>query len=75
MALTGPKGNEYRMFPNFDCTTAGGDHKPVQPAFPNDPRATAGCFEADHYVLNGKLQGRFPHVEAADFSAPSSAQK
>jgi virulence factor Mce-like protein len=48
----------YNILSNWDCKTAGGDHK----AAPKDP----GCFVQAPFDFQGK-QERFPHVLASDF--------
>jgi virulence factor Mce-like protein len=48
----------YNILSNWDCKTAGGDHK----AAPKDP----GCFVQPPFDFQGK-QERFPHVLESDF--------
>ena len=31
---------------------------------------TPGCWKADGVEFQGRLQGDFPHIEAADYSKP-----
>jgi phospholipid/cholesterol/gamma-HCH transport system substrate-binding protein len=60
-----PQGRppQYLMFPNWDCKPSGGEVKPSA-----GPPARPGCVLNPNFTFQGKLQGRFPHVEAADYS-------
>jgi hypothetical protein len=53
----GPEGAKYLIFPNYDCLPTGG--KAVEPEGDG-----IGCFVGSNLEFQGKLQGRFPHVEA-----------
>ena len=52
--------NGYEILPNWDCKSAGGDHKAAQ----NDP----GCFVQGPFNFQGK-QERFPHVLASNLKS------
>src|SRR4051812_14803311 len=47
--------------PSFDCNNTGGEHPPTS----SEP----GCQVDKHMNFQGRLQPRFPHVEADDYSA------
>jgi phospholipid/cholesterol/gamma-HCH transport system substrate-binding protein len=51
--------------PSFDCNNTGGEHPPTS----SEP----GCQVDPHMQFQGRLQPRFPHVEADSYSAPASA--
>jgi virulence factor Mce-like protein len=60
--------NKYKITPQFDCRNSG-----VKPA-PN-PQREPGCvvqneneFDSHKFTVNGKVQGKFPHLEAADYT-------
>jgi phospholipid/cholesterol/gamma-HCH transport system substrate-binding protein len=55
-----PKGGEFLLPPSTDCDNAGGEQHPHG----IDP----GCHEAEPMHFGGRVQGRFPHVEAQDYS-------
>ncbi|HET8755485.1 MAG TPA: MlaD family protein [Solirubrobacteraceae bacterium] len=57
--LFGPAATKYLIQPSTDCSNTGGEHAPSQ----GDP----GCWKADPMRFQGRLQGDFPHVEAADY--------
>ena len=59
LALADKKGADFKIFPNFDCKPSGGERPPQG----NSP----GCFLAGKLQFGGRLQGRFPRVEAADY--------
>jgi hypothetical protein len=50
---------QYLMSPSSDCRNAGGE----TPASDGTP----GCWKADGQKFQGRIQGDFPHVEAADY--------
>ena len=58
--LFGPEAMTYLMSPSSDCSNAGGETKPSD--------GTPGCWTAPPQEFGGRLQGEFPHVEAADYS-------
>jgi virulence factor Mce-like protein len=58
-ALFAP-GNDALVTPSFDCRNTGGDHPPTA----DEP----GCKTAQPITLQGRLQGSFPHPEAADYT-------
>jgi hypothetical protein len=47
------------IFPNYDCKPSGGEVAPSE--------GNPGCRVAGNQTVGGKLQGTFPHVEAADY--------
>jgi virulence factor Mce-like protein len=62
---------KYKITPLFDCRNSG-----VKPA-PN-PEGQPGCvvqnenqFDSRKFTVNERVQGTFPHVEAADYSKSS----
>ena len=62
---------KYKITPQFDCRNSG-----VKPA-PN-PQGEPGCvvqgeneYDSHKFTINGKVQGKFPHLEAADYSKGS----
>jgi phospholipid/cholesterol/gamma-HCH transport system substrate-binding protein len=59
--LFGPQAMTYLLSPSTDCANAGGEHPPQH----GDP----GCWKHAPMQFQGRLQGDFPHVEAADYSA------
>jgi len=58
--LFGPEAMTYLMSPSSDCSNAGGETKPSD--------GTPGCWTAEPDEFGGRIQGDFPHVEAADYS-------
>ena len=68
VAIT-PKAGEYGIFPNWDCDNTGVGEVHSDDAKPGEDGGTVGCFVADHLTFQGKLQDRFPHVAANDYSA------
>jgi phospholipid/cholesterol/gamma-HCH transport system substrate-binding protein len=60
-----PKLADFGIFPNYDCVPSGGEVKTNQ----DSGGSTEGCYVADHLTLQNKLQGRFPQLAAADYSA------
>jgi virulence factor Mce-like protein len=59
--LFGPQANTYLMQPSTDCSNTGGEHAPSQ--------GNPGCYKADPLRFQGRLQGDFPHIQAADYAA------
>jgi phospholipid/cholesterol/gamma-HCH transport system substrate-binding protein len=57
--LFGPKGGEFMVPPSSDCDNAGGERRPQGNEL--------GCHEPHPLEFGGRLQGRFPHVDAADY--------
>ena len=55
-----PRAAEFLIEPSWDCRNAGGETKPSEDV--------KGCWVPARQTFQGKLQGRFPHVEAADYS-------
>ena len=55
-----PRAAEFLIEPSWDCNHVGGEVKP--------DAETKGCWVPANQTFQGKLQGRFPHVEAADYS-------
>ena len=58
--LFGPEANRFLISPSSDCRNAGGETDPSD--------GTPGCWKAPGIEFGGRLQGDFPHVEAADYS-------
>ena len=63
----GPPQSDYFIFPNYDCKASGGETKPQGPS-PTSPNGAPGCLVSKHFSFQGRVQGQFPHVEAADYS-------
>ena len=64
-----PPSSDFFMFPNYDCRNAGGERPPEDAAPPAKPSGTPACHtRGQQHMFQGKLQGRFPHVEASDYS-------
>jgi phospholipid/cholesterol/gamma-HCH transport system substrate-binding protein len=61
--LFGPPAMDYLISPSSDCRNAGGETKPSD--------GTPGCWKHEGLQFQGRLQGDFPHVEAADYSKPN----
>ena len=61
-----PKAAEFGIFPNYDCEpTSAGEVKQDN----DSRRATrSAATSPDQLTFQGKLQARFPHPEAADYS-------
>jgi phospholipid/cholesterol/gamma-HCH transport system substrate-binding protein len=62
LALTGPELAASKIIGSFDCVNAGGEKKagegtPAQPA----------CREQKPLAFQGRLQPRFPHVDASEY--------
>jgi phospholipid/cholesterol/gamma-HCH transport system substrate-binding protein len=64
-----PPSSDFFMFPNYDCKPSGGERMPEDAAPPTKPQGTPGCHtRGQNHQFQGKLQGRFPHVEGADYT-------
>jgi hypothetical protein len=61
--LFGAEANKFLISPSSDCRNAGGETTPSD--------GTPGCWKGHPLEFQGRLQGDFPHVEAADYSKPS----
>jgi virulence factor Mce-like protein len=57
--LFGPKGGDFMISASSDCANAGGEKRPSGDEL--------GCHEAPPLHFGGRLQGKFPHVEAIDY--------
>jgi virulence factor Mce-like protein len=65
------KGGKFLVQGSFDCRNAGGEKPPTD----NGPQdRSPGCWEAPPQTIEGKLQGRFPHVERYDLDKPLAPQ-
>ena len=53
---------KHQMFANWDCKPSGGTVEG------NDDANILGCWVGPNMVFQNKLQGKFPHVEANDYS-------
>jgi phospholipid/cholesterol/gamma-HCH transport system substrate-binding protein len=64
-----PPASDFFIFPNYDCKPSGGEKKPEEadPAA-GRPSASMGCFVTKGFQFQGKLTGRFPRVQGADYS-------
>jgi virulence factor Mce-like protein len=60
MGLFRPESGRFMITPQWDCKPSGGEKEPTE----REP----GCYVAPPFELGGRLQGQFPHVEAADYS-------
>jgi phospholipid/cholesterol/gamma-HCH transport system substrate-binding protein len=60
LTLFDPGYAKYRVTPNFDCRPSGGEKPPEE----GDP----GCFVQPPMEFQGRLQGKFPHVEAESYA-------
>jgi virulence factor Mce-like protein len=57
--LFGPEAMTHLIMPSTDCSNTGGDHPPSQ--------GNPGCWKAHPQEFQGRLQGDFPHVQAANY--------
>jgi phospholipid/cholesterol/gamma-HCH transport system substrate-binding protein len=57
--LWGPAAMKYLMQPSTDCSNTGGEHAPQQ--------GNPGCWKAEPFEFQGRLQGDFPHIQAANY--------
>ena len=66
------KGGKFLIPGSFDCRNAGGETLPKK----GDPVQgnTPGCWEGPNQVIEGKLQGKYPHIERYDLDKPLAAQ-
>ena len=64
--LFGPKGGDFMVSASSDCENAGGEQRPSG----DEP----GCHEALPMHFGGRLQGKFPHVEATDYGGARAAR-
>jgi phospholipid/cholesterol/gamma-HCH transport system substrate-binding protein len=58
--LFGPEAMNFLMSPSSDCRNAGGETRPSD--------GTPGCWKGHPARFQGRIQGDFPHIEAADYS-------
>src|SRR5918992_12007 len=65
--LFGPKGGDFMISGSSDCDNAGGERRPSG----DEP----GCHEAARLHFGGRLQGKFPHVEANDYGGGARAAR
>jgi phospholipid/cholesterol/gamma-HCH transport system substrate-binding protein len=59
-ALFGDHEGKF-IFPNFDCKPSGGEVPPSE--------GNPGCRDQKRVPFRGRLQGQFPHVDAASYGA------
>jgi virulence factor Mce-like protein len=59
--LFGPEAMDYLISPSSDCRNTGGNTKPSD--------GTPGCWKGHGVEFQGRIQGDFPHIEPADYSA------
>jgi virulence factor Mce-like protein len=57
--LFGEQANTYLMQPSTDCSNTGGEHAPSQ--------GNPGCWKGPKLRFQGRLQGDFPHIQAANY--------
>jgi virulence factor Mce-like protein len=57
--LFGPEAMKFLDAPSTDCANTGGEHAPQ----PNNP----GCWKHAPMDFQGRIQGDFPHVQAANY--------
>jgi phospholipid/cholesterol/gamma-HCH transport system substrate-binding protein len=60
MGLFRPESGRFMITPQWDCKPSNGEKEPTA----REP----GCYVAPRFEFGGRLQGQFPHVEAADYS-------
>jgi virulence factor Mce-like protein len=58
--LFGEPAMRFLLSPSTDCRNAGGETEPSD--------GTLGCWKADGVRFQGRIQGDFPHIEAADYT-------
>ena len=63
------EGVPFLMFPNWDCKPSGGERPAPEAGGPPIGAEAPGCWVQKKIRFQEKLQGQFPHVEAADYSA------
>jgi phospholipid/cholesterol/gamma-HCH transport system substrate-binding protein len=61
---TGRRTSDMLIQPNWDCIPAGGERRPE----PAPVGAQPGCWIYPPLQFQGRTQGRFTHVERADYS-------
>jgi phospholipid/cholesterol/gamma-HCH transport system substrate-binding protein len=59
--LFGEPAMKFLMQPSSDCRNAGGETTPSD--------GTPGCWKHGGVEFQGRIQGDFPHIEAADYSS------
>jgi phospholipid/cholesterol/gamma-HCH transport system substrate-binding protein len=62
--LFGSGAHEFLLSPSTDCANTGGEHPPEH--------GNPGCYKGAPLRFQGRIQGDFPHVEAADYTAGDS---
>jgi virulence factor Mce-like protein len=62
------EGVPFLMFPNADCKPSGGERKAPPAGGPPVGAEAPGCWVQKKFTFKNKLQGQFPHIEAADYS-------
>ncbi|HEX6742648.1 MAG TPA: MlaD family protein [Solirubrobacteraceae bacterium] len=65
-ALTGAKRDQYMMFGNFDCKSAGGERMTQVPDTSDDP----SCFVQQPPAWPAGNTSPYPHIGAADYAKP-----
>ena len=61
---TGRKTSDMLIQPNWDCNPSGGERRPEPAAFGAQP----GCWIYPPLQFQGRTQGRFAHVERANYA-------
>jgi virulence factor Mce-like protein len=61
--LFGEPAMKFLMQPSSDCRNTGGETAPSD--------GTPGCWKHAGANFQGRIQGDFPHIEAADYSSPT----
>jgi phospholipid/cholesterol/gamma-HCH transport system substrate-binding protein len=67
LGLFGPQGGDFMVSASSDCDNAGGERRPAGDEL--------GCHEAVPLHFGGRLQGKFPHVEARDYGGGARAAR
>ena len=57
-----PRYVQHSIFSNWDCVPSGGEMMPNE-----NPPARPGCVLAEYTTFQGERQGRFPHVDPANY--------
>jgi phospholipid/cholesterol/gamma-HCH transport system substrate-binding protein len=57
--LFGPEAMKFLDAPSTDCANTGGEHPPQQ--------GNPGCWKHPALDFQGRIQGDFPHIQAADY--------
>ena len=60
---TGRRTSDMLIQPNWDCNPSGGERRPE----PAPVGAQPGCWIYPPLQFQGRTQGRFPHLERADY--------